>query len=64
MTNLTRIQDEKTKLIKVYQINGLNVSSVEYNNTFNKLNKALNYNSSHTKRNIKTGDYIHTCIFS
>ena len=64
MTSLTRIQDEKTLNIKSYSINGVDVSESKYNAKFDELNNGKNYNSSATKRNIKTGDYVHTCTFS
>jgi hypothetical protein len=64
MKSLIRIQDEKTNLIKAYQINGVEVSEEFYNKSFDEFNRTMQYNSSATKRNIETGDYIHTAIFS
>ena len=64
MISFYRIQDEKTKVIKQYKINDIIVSCEYYNEKFDKCNKLYNYSSSATKRNIKTGDYIHTNVFS
>jgi hypothetical protein len=64
--NFTRVQSETTKEIKEFFVNGNQVTQIIYNNTFNKLNSDLNFNycNSATKQNIKTGDYIHTAIFT